>query len=62
MSNKYEYEYIERDFYTKSSTPLIDTLNEYGEHGYRVVSATPFMYWDNPEKIEKWYVLFMKEV
>lgn len=59
MSKKYEF--IEREFYPKSSAPLIDTLNGYGEYGYQVVSATPVMFLDNPMLINKWVVIFMKE-
>ncbi len=58
-----KYEYIERDFYVGPSSPLVNQiLNGYGEYGYQVVSATPFISPDDPTLISKWVVIFMKEV
>lgn len=63
-----KFEYIEREFHIKLegstyvSVPLIETLNDYGQYGYCVVSAVPVMFLNDPNLINKWIVIFVKEI
>ena len=58
-----KFEYAEHDFYVGPRDPLLNKiLNGYGDLGWQVVSATPFMFLDNPQLINKWVVIFMREI